>query len=124
MKNLVLIAVCAGIILMVSGCATGYMAYGSRSMKPNVNSGTLTKYESTDYKVLGTVTAEGNSKCVLGMIVEGTEGEGLLWDAAKSQYGDKVTGIKDVDASYKYSAILPPIYCTIKTTYTGVAVSD
>jgi hypothetical protein len=124
LRKAALLGLCAGIIFMVSGCAVGYMAYGQRSMKPNVNSASITQYESTDYKVLGKVTATGESKCLLGIIVSGNEGEGLLWDAAQAKFGDKATGLKDVDASYNYQAIMPPIYATIKTTYTGIAVSE
>ncbi|MDZ7831704.1 MAG: hypothetical protein U5L07_08120 [Desulfobacterales bacterium] len=128
MKNHVLkfciIGVIAVSLLMVSGCA-GYMEYLSRSSRPGINAtSTVTRYESTDYDVLGIVSAKGESRCILGIIVEGTEGEALLWDAAKSQFGDRVTGVKDINKSYEYQSVLPPIFCEIKTTYVGTAVHE
>jgi hypothetical protein len=85
---------------------------------------TVTRYESTSYEVLGVVTARGESKCVLGIMVEGLEGEGLLWSVAKSEFGDRVTGIKDINVSYEYQGILPPIFSEITTTYVGTAIHE
>lgn len=108
---------------MVSGC--GYGEYLRRSPNPAFNEiSTLTRYDATDYEVLGIVSAKGESRCILGIIVEGTEGEALLWEAAKSQFGDKVTGFKDINKSYEYQSVLPPIFCEIKTTYVGTAIRE
>jgi hypothetical protein len=109
---------------MLSGC-TGYIEYMKRS--PGSNSRqtrTVTQYDSNAYEVLGVVSARGTSKCVLGFIVEGEEGEGLLWSSAKSEFGDRVTGIKDINASYVYQSILPPIFSEITTTYVGTAIHE
>ena len=111
-------------LLVVSGCA-GYMEYLGRSPQPNFNAtSTVTRYESTNYDVLGIVSAKGESRCILGIVVEGTEGEALLWEAAKSQFGDQVTGIKDINKTYEYQSILAPVFCEIKTTYVGTAVHE
>ncbi|MBC2715001.1 MAG: hypothetical protein HF978_06790 [Desulfobacteraceae bacterium] len=127
MKGNIFRWVCVGLIvsvlLVVSGC--GYGEYMKRSSNPTVNAThTVTRYDSKDYDVLGLVRAEGESRCVLGIIVEGTEGEALLWDAAISQFGDRVTGIKDINISYDYQSILPPIFSEIKSTYVGTAVHE
>jgi len=128
MKNHVLklfiIGFIAASLLMVSGCA-GYLEYLDRSARPGINATTtVTRYEATDYDVLGIVSAKGESRCILGIIVEGTEGEALLWDAAKSKFGNQVTGIKDINKTYEYQSVLPPIFCEIKTTYVGTAVHE
>lgn len=127
MKGNIFKALCAGfivsVLLVVSGC--GYGEYMRRSSIPTVNATqTVTRYDSKNYDVLGLVRAQGNSRCVLGIIVEGTEGEALLWDAAQIQFGDRVTGIKDINISYDYQSILPPIFSEIKTTYVGTAVHE
>ncbi len=119
----VCVGVIASMLLVVSGC--GYAEYMRRSSISTSNSTqTVTRYDSKDYDVLGLVRAEGNSRCILGIIVEGTEGEALLWDAAKIQFGDRVTGLKDINISYDYQSILPPIFSEIKTTYVGTAVHE
>ena len=110
-------------LLAVSGC--GYGEYMRRSSHPTINATqTVTRYESTNYDVLGMVRAEGNSKCVLGIIIEGTEGEALLWDEAINKFGDRVTGIKDINSAYEYKSVLPPIFCEVLTTYVGTAVHE
>jgi hypothetical protein len=111
-------------LFALSGCA-GYIEYMKRS--PGSNSRqtqTVTRYESNSYEVLGVVTARGESKCVLGIIVEGEEGEGLLWSSARSEFGDRMTGIKDINVSYEYQSILPPIFSEITTTYVGTAIHE
>jgi hypothetical protein len=111
-------------VCLISGCA-GYIEYMKRS--PGSNSRqtqTVTRYESTSYEVLGVVMARGSSKCVLGILVEGEEGEGLLWSAARSEFGDRVTGIKDINVSYQYQSILPPIFSEITTMYVGTAIHE
>ena len=106
------------------GCA-GYIDYMKGSTTPSFNgTQTITRYESKAYDVLGIVRAEGNSKCIMGIIVEGTEGTGLLWDAARNQFGDRVTGIKDINLSYDYQSVLSPIFCEITTIYVGTAVHE
>ena len=110
-------------LMVVSGC--GYGEYLRRAKGPGSNATqTVTRYDAKDYDVLGVVRAEGNSRCILGIIVEGTEGEGLLWDVAQVQFGDRVTGIKDINISYDYQSVLPPIFSEIKTTYVGTAVHE
>jgi hypothetical protein len=111
-------------VLMLSGCA-GYIEYMKRSPGQNGRqTQTVTRYESNSYEVLGVVTAKGSSKCVLGIIVEGEEGEGLLWTAAKSEFGDRVTGVKDINVSFEYQSILPPIFSEVTSTYVGTAVHE
>ena len=110
-------------LMVVSGC--GYGEYMRRSTNPTINATqTVTRYDSKNYDVLGLVRAEGNSRCVLGIIVEGTEGEALLWDAAINQFGDRVTGIKDINISYDYQSILPPIFSERNSIYVGTAVHE
>jgi len=112
------------ILLSFTGCV-GYMEYMQRSpLQNNRQTQTMTRYESTGYEILGVVTAKGESKCVLGIIVEGEEGEGLLWNAAKSEFGDRVTGIKDINISYEYQSILPPVFSEVTTTYIGTAIHE
>jgi hypothetical protein len=118
---LTLIGFCA---VCLMGCALGHYEYMYRTIKPPVNAFTETKYtaDAQSYKVLGTVKAEGRSTTVLGMVVDGKEGTGLLWEEAQDKYGDKLDGIKDINAISTYKAILPPIYGEIVTTYYGKAI--
>jgi hypothetical protein len=110
-------------VMIISGC--GYGEYLKRAKGPGSNATqTVTRYSAKDYDVLGIVRAEGISRCVLGIIIEGSEGEGLLWDVAQVQFGDRVTGIKDINISYDYQSVLPPIFSEIKTTYVGTAVHE
>jgi len=110
-------------LLVVFGCGTA--EYMQRSKGPGLNATqTVTRYDAKNYDVLGLVMAEGESRSILGIITEGTEGEGLLWDVAKSQFGDRVTGIKDINISYEYQSILGWVFCEIRTTYTGTAVHE
>ena len=116
------IFVLAGVALAAAGCMSP--EYLTRSAKPNMNSANITQYEPKEYTVLGPVTASANSRSILGIIAEGHEGQGLLWEAARTKYGDKVTGIKDISVSYDYTAILAFVYNEVRTTYTGIAVSE
>lgn len=119
----VCVVLTVSMLMVLSGC--GYGEYMRRSSIPTVNATqTVTRYDAKNYDVLGLVRAQGNSRCVLGIIVEGTEGEALLWDAAQHQFGDRVTGLKDINISYEYQSILPPIFSEIKTTYVGTAVHE
>ncbi len=114
----------AAALLSVTGCA-GYMEYLHRSPWPNFRATqTLTRYESTNYEVLGIVRAEGYSRCIVGVVIQGTEGEALLWDEAINKFGNRVTGIKDINVSYDYMGIIPPIYSVIYTSYVGTAVHE
>lgn len=123
MYGLILLSLLICTMMVISGCGTA--EYMHRSKGPGLNaSQTVTRYDAKDYDVLGIVRAEGESRSILGIIVEGTEGEGLLWDMAKSQFGDRVTGIKDINISYEYQSILGWIFCEIKTTYIGTAVHE
>jgi hypothetical protein len=111
------------LLMSVSGC--GYNEYLIKGGKPHLNATqTVTRYESTNYDVLGIVTAEGYSRCILGIVIEGSEGEALLWDAARGHFGNKVTGVKDINVSYEYQSVLPPVFCEIRTTYVGTAVHE
>lgn len=111
-------------VLLMTGCM-GYFEFMNRSTAPTrLQTQITTKYESKSYDVLGVVTAKGESKCVLGVLVEGEEGEGLLWNAAKSEYGDRMTAIKDINVSYEYQSILPPIFSEITTTYVGTVIRE
>jgi len=110
-------------LMVVSGC--GYGEYLRRGKGSGSNSTqTVTKYDAKDYDVLGVVRAEGHSRCILGIVVEGTEGEALLWDVAQHLFGDRVTGIKDINISYEYQSVIPPIFSEMKTTYVGTAVHE
>ncbi len=112
------------VIFTLSGCA-GYMEYMERSRSPYGSMAqTVTRYESKDYEVLGIVMAVGYSRCIMGIIVEGEEGEALLWNEARRLYGDRVTGIKDISISYDYQSVLAPVFSEISTTYVGTAIRD
>ena len=118
------IVLMAALIFTMTGCA-GYMEYLKRSRSPYGSMAqTITRYESKDYEVLGMVMATGYSRCILGIIVEGEEGEGLLWNEARRLYGDRATGIKDISISYDYQSVLAPVFSEISTTYVGTAVRD
>jgi len=107
----------------VSAC--GYREYLRRSTRPTSNSTqTVTRYDAKDYDVLGIVKAKGHSRSVLGIVIEGVEGEALLWEVAMEEYGDRVTGIKDINISYEYQSVLTPIFSEIDTTYVGTAVHE
>jgi len=105
---------------MLSGCVGHHY---SRTDMSTLNSGTETLYTSSNYTVLGPVSAEGTSSCILGY-ESGKQGYGLLWEVARKKYGDKVTGIKDVAAATEYFAILAPAYYKVKTVYSGTAVQQ
>jgi hypothetical protein len=127
MKGNIFMTVCIVLVIVsltvVSGC--GYGEYLRRGKGPGSNATqTVTRYDAKNYDVLGVVRAEGNSRCILGIIVEGTEGEALLWDMAQHLFGDRVTGIKDINVSYEYQSVLPPIFSEMKTTYVGTAVHE
>jgi hypothetical protein len=123
MKGIFIILM-AAVIFSVTGCA-GYMEYMQRSRSPYGSMAqTITRYESRDYEVLGIVMAAGYSRCILGIIVEGEEGEALLWNEARRLYGDRVTGIKDISISYDYQSVLAPVFSEISTTYVGTAIRD
>jgi len=86
MKGNIFRSVCIGLMIVsltvVSGC--GYGEYLRRSKGPGSNATqTVTRYDAKNYDVLGVVIAEGDSRCILGIIVEGVEGEGLFWDVAQ-----------------------------------------
>ena len=74
--------------------------------------------------MLGTVRAEGEGICVLGVYMAGKDGTGLLWDVAQLRFQNNFTGIKDVMAWSEYQGVLPPIFCQIKTTYVGTVVRE
>lgn len=108
----------------MAGCA-GWLEYMSKSTKGQANGSLVdTRYEASNYQVLGMVTAEAESLCILGVYVRGTEGQALLWKSAKAQYGERVTGIKDINVSYSYTSILAPVFSEIKSTYVGTAVHE
>jgi uncharacterized SAM-binding protein YcdF (DUF218 family) len=120
------VCVCAMamMLLTMTGCA-GYFEYMQRTRSPYGNTAqTITRYESRDYEVLGIVMAGGYSRCIMGIIIEGEEGDALLWNEARRLYGDRVTGIKDISMSYDYQSILAPVFSEIQTTYVGTAVRD
>jgi len=113
-----------GLLVLLTGCS-GYMEYLQRSCNPNVNSCTSTRYHAqNNYQVLGVVEAEGEATCILGLVVEGEQGQGLLWRRARERFADRFTGIKDICAVNEFQGILPPIYARIKTTYIGTAVRE
>lgn len=107
-------------LLFMAGCVGGPI-YGGQYY---LNDHTVTKYQHPTYTVLGPVTASGKALMVLGVYVSGHEGEGLLWADARSKYGDKVTGIKDISAAGDWTSILWFVYAERLTTYTGVAVQE
>ena len=122
MRLIKIASICAAFLLLalLTGCAS-YPYYGGSY---HLNDHTQTKYENQNYEVLGPVTAQGRSTVILGIVVQGHEGEGLLWPNAKEKYGEKVTGIKDIFAYGDYTGILPPIYVECLTTYFGTAVAE
>jgi len=111
--------------LSLTGCA-GWFEYQTRTGQPITiqGSGSLSTYQPKNYKTLGIVKATSKSTSILGMIVEGVDGEGLLWEAAINKHGDKVTGLKDIKFKYDFKGILSPIYCEVNKTYYGVAIQD
>ncbi len=122
-RHVLMVLVVAALGAMAVGCV-GYAEYLNRSFKPNMNSFTRTRYNVEEFEVLGVVTAEGESLCVLGVYVGGEEGQALLWERARERYGDNVTGIKDVSARTEYVAVLPPIFSKVKTIFVGTAVHE
>lgn len=125
MKRMFAIAmVLFAVVAMMSGCAAGWQEYMSRTQVPNINSVSTTRYVSEDYEVLGPVEATGSSKSILGMVVEGKDGQGLLMKEAMDEYRGECTGIKDITAYKEYNAILPIIFNEINTTYMGVAIKE
>jgi len=112
-------------LVLLTGCATGFMEYQTRTATHNnLNAFSMTRYVSDDYEVLGTVKAIGESQSILGIVVEGKEGQALLMEAAASKFNGECTGIKDISAYKEYKAILPIVFNEVKTTYIGTAVKE
>ena len=107
-------------LVFLAGCTMG-PNYGGAYL---LNDHTMTKYQVQNYTVLGPVAASGRAVWVLGLFVSGHEGEGLLWADARSKYGEKVTGIKDISATGDWLSILGFVYSERITAYSGIAVQE
>ena len=119
----VVLALAAFSSLVMLGCPTALFEYQNRTYKPNVNALTETRYHSEKYDVLGTVEATVRARCILGVYIEGTDGEAALMQEALKKY-PRTTGLKDICAVQDFEAILPPLLMKVTTTYMGAAVSE
>ncbi|GJM20425.1 MAG: hypothetical protein DHS20C15_03400 [Planctomycetota bacterium] len=107
---------------LLSACSG--VEYATRSAQYNVNGWTETQYVSTNYTILGPVEAEGEGMTVIGFFGEGVDGVGLLWEQAREQYGDEVTGLKDITQSSEWLSVLGWLYARVHTTYRAVAIKE
>ncbi|XOZ33578.1 hypothetical protein ACMDCT_15450 [Halomonadaceae bacterium KBTZ08] len=123
MNKYLSVAMVSVLVLLLSGCA-GWPEYMNRSGTMNQNAFTGTQYRSTDYEILGPVQAEAKGVLILGLVTNGEDGVGLLWEEAMSKYGDEVTGLKDISSKTEYQGILTPIYSKKETTFYGIAVKE
>lgn len=120
------------IVFAVTAVFTAFLLTGCEdllplhSYTPNQNSATITQYQTRDNSaVLGTVTAQTEGMCVLGIVIQGKAGQGVLWDAANQKFGtDKYTGIKDICNQTEYIYVLGPVYSKVTTTYVGTVVRE
>ena len=123
MKTAVLIGL-AGLLVLSVGCSGGVWV-GSDTLKPNINSATVTQYrnEAPNYEVLGTVTADVEAMSILGIVATGTDGQGVLWDRALMQYPE-ATGLKDISQKNDFINILWFVYTGVRTTYYATVVRE
>ena len=120
-SKLSLFAVAVVSVSLLSGCATSvYQRHTSG--KYDANSRTL-DYSSADFEVLGPIDATAESSVLLGLVARGNEGYGLLLKAARQKYGQNVTTVMFIFSDYSYEGILYPLLGTIKTSYSGTAVT-
>lgn len=120
MKTSLMIAAVCAVAIMTGGCATG-MYQRHTSGKADYMSRSW-DYTTAAYEVLGPVHAYGSSQVILGMVTDGSEGYGLLMNAARSKFGNDVTSVMFIFSEYQYSGVLYPIMGKIQTTYYGTAV--
>ena len=76
------------------------------------------EYKDKEFDVIGEVTAEVESKSILGILASGDSGYISLYKAAKSQGADDVINVK-IDTHY--SNILN-CYSVVKTKLLGLAI--
>ena len=130
MKRLALIAVVASAIGISTGCAgmggNPWMAHaaGGSIMTNQTYAGmdstsTVYRLERKDFDVLGPVSAEVETKSILGWIASGDGGWKALLDKAKSEKG--ADDVIDVRTDGEYHNILGLI-SSVKTRLYGVAI--
>jgi hypothetical protein len=130
MKHIALIALVAAAIGFSTGCAgigsgpgTAHASGGSIMTNQTWAGmdGTMTSYrlERKDFDVLGAVSAETETKSILGWIASGDGGWKALLDKAKSEKG--ADDVIDVRVDNEYHNIFG-IISTVKTRLYGVAV--
>lgn len=122
MRKATCLLILVGAAFVLSGCA-GTMHYERHfGVKNDPFSIHRDNVLAGGFDVLGPVEAEGESINVLGIVVRGTEGHGLLTEAARRKYGEDATTVVFASADYNYEGILYPIFGTVKTRYYGIAV--
>jgi len=131
MRNILAsIAAIGAVAIMATGCAFGPASYGpggappafvyanSQTFPADNTSGTVYKLTTDDFEIRGTVTAEGKSTNILGILSEGNNGYEALLAEARSQGADDVMNVR-VDVSYTNILF---IYQKVNTRLSGQAV--
>ena len=125
MRRKVSVVVLVGLLAFATsgcGCITFFM-WRSHGLS-DINAVTQTRYIPHNYEALGTVQAVGEGMCILGVYSEGRDGEALLWDRARAQFGNNFTGIKDIASWTEHKCVLGPIFQQYRTTYVGTVIRD
>ncbi len=121
MKRVLALLLLCSVAIVLSGCASTAVFERQTALKIDPFSRTF-DYSSSDFEVLGPVTAHGASTVVMGMVAGGHEGYGLLRKAAVEKYGNDVSTVMFIFSDYAYTGVMYPIVGTVRTTYSGTAV--
>ena len=78
------------------------------------------QYKPEDIVILGPVTSTSQSKCILGLISEGSNGNLVLMQAARTKYPD-ADGVMNVQWDSRYNGICMGIYTTVDSDVEGTA---
>ncbi|HVY60460.1 MAG TPA: hypothetical protein VHF22_02355 [Planctomycetota bacterium] len=130
MKHFALMAVVAAAIGFSTGCAgigsgpdTAHAAGGSimtsQTWAGMDSTSTVYRFEKKDFDILGAVSAETETKSILGWIASGDGGWKALLDKARSEKG--ADDVIDVRVDNEYHNIFG-IISTVKTRLYGTAV--
>jgi len=114
MKKLVLLVLAGLLVLSSAGCVYTKVEYPGL-----VQISTQHELTSSDFKILGRVSATGETKLWFGAVLTGGKGYQALLKEAQEMGGD---AIMDYSFDVEYESVLWFIYARAKWKATGVAV--
>ena len=129
-KTMVLCLALGGVMFIVAGCsgfaaqqwprgvATGKLM-GDVTYPSLMTSHTQIQLTTKDFTILKTVTAEAESKSILGMFSSGDNGFAKLFDEARAAGADDVINVR-VDT--REESRLSVFWCRATTRLTGTAI--